>query len=86
MSKLLKVDGVVIRYNSKFLEITWGITSPALCNSIVSPILMSFLSISSWLWRETLETLTPPTITGSNSATGVNVPVLPTWILIFFMC
>ena len=46
---------------------------------------MSFLSISSWLWRETLETLTPPTITGSNSATGVNVPVLPTWIVIFFI-
>ena len=66
-------------------DITCGITSPARWSFIVSPILISFLFISSWLCSETLDTFTPPTKTGSNSATGVKIPVRPTCIVIFFI-
>ena len=59
-------------------DTTWGITSPALCISIVSPTLISFLCISSSLCKVALETTTPPTVTGSTFATGVIAPVLPT--------
>ena len=61
----------------------WGITSPALSIVAKSPILISFLSISSWLWSVTFVTVTPETKTGSILATGVSAPVLPTWISIF---
>ena len=57
---------------------TCGITSPALCIKIASPILMSFLFISSSLCNVALETITPPTFIGSIFATGVKAPVLPT--------
>ena len=63
-------------------ETTWGITSPALWIIIVSPILMSFLWISSSLCKVALDTTTPPTFIGSTFATGVIAPVLPTWIAI----
>ena len=64
-------------------ESTWGITSPALCIVTVSPILISFLLISSSLCNVAFETTTPPTVTGLILATGVIAPVLPTWITIF---
>ena len=63
-------------------ETTWGITSPALCIFIVSPILISFLIISSSLCNVAFETTTPPTVTGCTFATGVMAPVLPTCIAI----
>jgi len=44
----------------------------------VSPILISFLFISSSLWSVAFETTTPPMLTGSILATGVSAPVLPT--------
>ena len=58
-------------------------TSPALSIVTVSPILISFLMISSSLCKVALETLTPPIFTGSIFATGVKAPVLPIWISIF---
>ena len=48
----------------------------------VSPILISFLAISSSLCKVAFDTTTPPTVTGSIFATGVIAPVLPTWITI----
>ena len=63
-------------------ETTCGITSPALCILIVSPILISFLLISSSLCKVAFETTTPPTVTGSTLATGVIAPVRPTCIII----
>ena len=66
----------------KSTNITCGITSPALSIFTVSPILISFLSISSSLWSVALETTTPPIFTGFILATGVKAPVLPTWTLI----
>ena len=60
-------------------------TSPALSISTVSPILMSLRLISSWLCSVALLTVTPETKTGSNFATGVSAPVLPTWISISFI-
>ena len=61
---------------------TSGITSPALWTKTVSPILISFRLISSWLCKVALDIITPPTLTGTNWATGVNAPVLPTLIMI----
>jgi len=48
----------------------------------VSPIRMSFLSISSALWRLACLTVVPATTTGSKTATGVAAPVLPILITI----
>ena len=60
----------------------WGITSPALSITAMSPILISFRFISSSLCNVALETITPPILTGFILATGVNAPVLPIWISI----
>ena len=68
---------------SNSTEIIWGITSPALFTFTVSPSLTSRRSISSKLWILAWETITPPMFTGSNSATGVILPTLPTWKEIF---
>ena len=62
----------------KSTSITCGITSPALSILTVSPILISFLKISSSLCRVALDTTTPPIFTGFMRATGVKAPVLPT--------
>ena len=51
----------------------------------VSPILISFLFISSSLCSVAFDTITPPTFIGSIFATGVNAPVLPTWISMFLI-
>ena len=64
-------------------ETTCGITSPALSTLTISPILISFLAISSSLCKVAFETTTPPIFTGSIFATGVSAPVLPTCISIF---
>ena len=64
--------------DSLSIDKTCGITSPALWIIIVSPILISFLLISSSLCNVAFDTTTPPTVTGSTLATGVIAPVLPT--------
>ena len=46
-------------------ETTLGMTSPLRSMRTWSPILMSFLLISSSLWRVALEIFTPPTSTGA---------------------
>ncbi len=55
-----------------------GITSPARCTTTVSPMRTSLAFTSSSLWSVALETVTPPTATGTSLATGVRTPVLPT--------
>ena len=63
---------------------TAGIISPDFSTITVSPILMSFRAISSSLWRVALDTVVPDMNIGSNSATGVSTPVLPTWTVTVF--
>ena len=46
---------------------------------------MSFLLISSSLCSVAFDTTTPPIVIGSIFATGVNAPVRPTCISIFFI-
>ena len=57
----------------------FGITSPARLTTTESPTLNPKRSISSMLCKVVLLTVTPPTNTGFNRATGVITPVLPTW-------
>ena len=57
---------------------TLGMTSPARRTITVSPIWRSKRCISSILCKVALLTVTPPTNTGSNRATGVTAPVRPT--------
>ena len=63
---------------SKTDETTSGMTSAARRTMTVSPIRMSFRLTSSSLCRVALVTVTPPTKTGFNRATGVMAPVRPT--------
>ncbi len=58
---------------------TSGMTSPARRMTTVSPTRTSLRVSSSMLCRVALLTVTPPTNTGSNRATGVSAPVRPTW-------
>jgi len=62
---------------------TCGITSPARWMITLSPSRISLRSISSSLCRVARATTTPPTLIGFRLATGVSVPVRPTWIVIF---
>ncbi len=71
-----KASSPVRRSGSGFT--TSGITSPARRTRTQSPCRMSFRRISSSLWRVALETLAPERRTGSNSTTGVRMPVRPT--------
>ncbi len=57
---------------------TWGMTSPARWIRTLSPFRTSRRLISSRLWSEARETVTPPTSTGRSMATGVSFPVRPT--------
>ena len=59
-----------------------GITSPARWTTTVSPTRTSVRRTSSALWRVARLTITPLTRTGSRCATGVSVPVRPTWTAI----
>ena len=61
---------------------TWGITSPARWTITRSPSRMSLRLMSSSLCSVAVETVTPPTWTGSSSAHGFRAPVRPTrtWI------
>ena len=59
-------------------------TSPARCTITMSPLRTSSRSISSALCRVARATITPPTLTGSRSATGVSAPVRPTWMRMSF--
>src|SRR5665647_1881121 len=58
---------------------TSGITSPARRTITVSPRRTSLRRASSSLCRVALVTVTPPTNTGASRATGVSLPVRPTW-------
>ena len=60
---------------------TWGMISPAFWITTVSPTRMSLRAISSALCRLARLTVVPASGTGSRSATGVSLPVLPTWTL-----
>ena len=59
---------------------TWGMISPAFATTTVSPTRTSSRAIWSALWRLARATVLPDSSTGSSSATGVSLPVLPTWI------
>ena len=57
---------------------TCGITSPARCTITVSPMRMSLRLMSSSLCSVAIDTVTPPTTTGSSTANGLSAPVRPT--------
>ena len=63
---------------------TCGMTSPARWTITRSPTRMSFRRMSSSLCSVALVTVTPPTCTGSSSASGFRTPVRPTrtWIAV----
>ena len=54
-----------------------GITPPARCTRTQSPIRRSSARTWSSLCNVALETVTPPSLTGSRTAKGVTAPVLP---------
>ena len=56
-----------------------GITSPARRSSTVSPSASPFSLMKPRLCRVARRTVTPPSATGSSSATGVSAPVRLTW-------
>ena len=58
---------------------TSGMTSPAFWRTTQSPIRMSLRRTSSRLWRVARATVEPATLTGVMCATGVSVPVRPTY-------
>ena len=62
------------------MPVICGMTSPARWMTTVSPTRTSLRLISSSLCNVALVTTTPPTVTGSSLATGVNAPVRPTWM------
>ena len=60
---------------------TLGMTSPPRSTSTWSPILRPSRAISSALCSVARPTVVPPINTGVSTATGVSLPVRPTWIL-----
>ena len=60
-------------------ETTAGMTSPARMTTTSSPSRTSLRARSSSLWRVAVETVTPPTWTGSSIAKGSRWPVRPTF-------
>ncbi len=67
-----------VRFDASSTPATNGITSPARRTSTVSPIRTSRARITSWLARVARVTVVPPTNTGSSTATGATLPILPT--------
>ena len=65
-------------------EITCGITSPARVTTTSSPSRTSLRARSSSLCRVAVDTVTPPTWTGSSIANGIRRPVRPTFQTIRF--
>ena len=59
-----------------------GITSPAFTSQTWSPIRMSCRAIWSALWSVARDITDPASGTGLSSATGVRIPVRPTWTVI----
>ena len=57
-----------------------GITSPARRTITVSPTRTPLRRSSNTLCSVALLTVVPPTNTGASLATGVNLPVRPTWM------
>ena len=55
-------------------------TPPGPSTTTRSPARTPSRAISSRLWRVTLLTTTPPTVTGLSRPTGVSLPVRPTWM------
>ena len=72
------VSAAPVTRRSGTMLTTSGITSPARRMTTVSPTLTSLRVSSSMLCSVALLTVTPPTNTGSNRATGVSAPVRPT--------
>mmetsp|Transcript_30559 Transcript_30559/g.72749 ORF Transcript_30559/g.72749 Transcript_30559/m.72749 type:complete len:327 (+) Transcript_30559:520-1500(+) len=62
--------------NSARAETTCGITSPARSTTTLSPILSPSLDAKLMLCSDARSTVTPPTLAGSSTATGVSCPVL----------
>ena len=60
---------------------TWGMTSPARWTMTVSPTRTSLRADLVLVVQRRPATMTPPTLTGASSATGVSAPVRPTWIV-----
>ena len=67
-----------VRLEASSTPATNGITSPARRTSTVSPIRTSRARITSWLASVARVTVVPPTNTGSSTATGATLPILPT--------
>jgi hypothetical protein len=67
-----------VRLDASSTPATNGITSPARRTSTVSPIRTSRARITSWLASVARVTVVPPTNTGSSTATGPTLPILPT--------
>ena len=64
---------------STMTESTAGMTSPALTIQTWSPMRMSWRAIWSSLCRVARAMVEPASSTGLSSATGVRMPVRPTW-------
>ena len=67
-----------MRLEASSTPATNGITSPARRTSTVSPIRTSRARMTSWLASVARVTVVPPTNTGSSTATGATLPILPT--------
>ena len=67
-----------VRLEASSTPATKGITSPARRTSTVSPIRTSRARMTSWLASVARVTVVPPTNTGSSTATGATLPILPT--------
>ena len=75
-----EVGHVAVRAAPATRPTTSGITSPARRTITVSPTRTSLRRSSNTLCSVALLTVVPPTNTGSSLATGVSLPVRPTWI------
>src|SRR5689334_10253719 len=78
-------DRALPLFGGSFGETTCGITSPARITTTSSPSRTSLRARSSSLWRVAVETVTPPTWTGSSIANGTRCPVRPTFQTTFFI-
>ncbi len=67
-----------VRFEASSTPATNGMTSPARRTSTVSPMRTSRARMTSWLASVARVTVVPPTNTGSSTATGATLPILPT--------
>ncbi len=64
---------------SSTTSVILGMTSPPRSTATKSPMRTPRRAISSGLWRVARATVMPPMGTGARAATGVSLPVRPTW-------